>query len=52
MIVFVLFQIQALVNKQCSLLCGKNPPKKLNEKEAKILVDLIKNDYYVHMWVI
>lgn len=43
------FQIQALEDKTCTLLCEAGKPKTLTAKEAKILVDLIKNDYYVHL---
>ncbi|WAR23302.1 TM9S4-like protein [Mya arenaria] len=43
--------IKALQNEPCSLLCKEQPSKKLSVKESKILVDLIKNDYYVHLLV-
>ncbi|XP_052776751.1 transmembrane 9 superfamily member 4-like [Mya arenaria] len=50
-IVTTAYNIKALQNEPCSLLCKEQPSKKLSVKESKILVDLIKNDYYVHLLV-
>ncbi|KAH3731207.1 hypothetical protein DPMN_057215, partial [Dreissena polymorpha] len=50
-IVTTAYQIRTLVDKTCTLLCGNKPAKKLTQKESRILVDLIKNDYYVNLLV-
>lgn len=50
-IVSTAYKIKALENQECRLLCSSDSPTKLTLKQAKILVDLVKNDYYVHLLV-